>query len=227
MSNIGGKTYAMNVLTPVPRGLTYLINKLIFWAIAKLTWWKWIQNKLLGLITLSLIHYARWAIVRDDQFPHLDPSQPREKLKYPYMFFFSNFNGSWTQYVDSFSMAIPAGLDLLWRKNVKWPNSVPLQPFHKYITFNQIWTDYYYIAYPMAASNDVKKAQDLKDRLSQFIAKENPSDPAAFKKAFNSMLFDVQHDLGQLAPTPIVSLSARAVEERRVDRANTGGNHGA
>ncbi len=226
MSNIGGKTYAMNVFTPVPRGIYYW-NKFVFWAIATLTWWKWLQDRLLGLITLSLIHYARWVIVRDDQFPHLDPSQPREKLKYHYMLFFSNFNGSWTQYVDSFSMAIPKGLNMLWYKNVKWPKSVPLQPFHKYITFNQIWTNHYYIAYPMAASNDVKKAQDLKDRLSQFIAKENQSDPAMFKQAFNTMLIDVQHDLGQLAPTPIVSLSAQAVEERRTAESNPGGKHGA
>jgi hypothetical protein len=124
-------------------------------------------------------------------------------------------------------MAIPFGLDLLWRKNVKWPKSVPLQPFHKYITFNQIWTNHYYIAYPMAASNDVKKAQDLKERLAQFVAKENPSDPAQFKQAFNSMLIDVQHDLGQLSPTPIVSLSAQAVEERREAQARMGGNNGA
>ena len=64
-------------------------------------------------------------------------------------------------------------------------------------------------------------------RLAQFVAKENPSDPAQFKQAFNSMLIDVQHDLGQLSPTPIVSLSAQAVEERREAQARMGGNNGA
>ena len=93
MSNIGGKTYAMNVCTPVPQGTTYWINALIFWAIAKLTWWKWIQDRLLGLITLSMIHYARWTMIRADQFPHLDSSQPREKLKYHYMLFVNYSEG--------------------------------------------------------------------------------------------------------------------------------------
>ncbi len=106
MSNVAGKSYAMNVVTPL-KWHTAWLNKIIFW-FAQLPFFR---GALDGLLTLSLIHYARWAIVKPSQFPRLHPDQPAETIKHTYMFFFSNFNGSWTQYVDSFHMAIPTGLD--------------------------------------------------------------------------------------------------------------------
>ena len=120
MSNIAGKAYAMNLLTPI-RWRWLWLNKFIF----RIAHWKWVQKRTFdGLLTLSLIHYARWVILRDKDFPVLTPDQPAEDFKYSYMLFLSNFNGSWTQYVDSFSMAIPGGLNLLWFKNVGWPKAV-------------------------------------------------------------------------------------------------------
>jgi len=214
MSNINGKSYAMNVVTPVPKGWVTIRNKLLFWLIQNC---KLIQGRLLGLQTLSLIHYARWTILTTKDFPHLDESQPKEKLKYNYMLFFSNFNGSWAQYVDSFSMAIPSGLDLFWHKNVLYPNSVPLQPFHKYITFNQIWTNHYYNAYPLASSNDVKGSQALRESLSKLSTDTQGNNPEGFKYSYNKMLIDMQHNLGLMEHTPIVSLSAQAVADRRND----------
>lgn len=211
MSNIAGKAYAMNVVTPIKQSLLWW-NRLIFWVASRPS----LGNQLIGLITLSLIHYARWAIVSRNQFPHLDESQPKEDLEYNYMFFFSNFNGSWEQYVDSFHMAIPDGLDLFWNKNIKYPKSVPLQPFHSYITFNQIWTNHYYNAYPMASSNDVKSAQNLKAELIDFMNQTDSNEtPEAFQKRFNKLLFDLQADISVMEQTPIVSLSAQAVTQRR------------
>lgn len=213
MSNIAGKAYAMNVITPLSKWTAW-IQKLTFWALTHIKW-SLVQNTLRGLQTLSLIHYARWVILRDDQFPHLHPSQPREKLKYHYMIFSTNFNGSWDQYVDSFSMAISTGLDLFWFKNIKYPCSVPIQPFHHYIKYNQVWTDHYYNAYPMAASNDIKGAQSLKEGVCDFIshtpAQESPLD---FQRRFNQLLLKQQHNLSPMSASPIVSLSAAAVAER-------------
>ncbi len=208
MSNIAGKAYAINVITPI-RGWTTWLNKLIFWAAIKM------PKTLNGLLTLSLIHYARWVIIERDQFPVLSPDQPKEKLKYNYMLFFSNFNGSWAQYVDSFTFAIPSGLDMFWKWNVRYPKSVPLTPFHDYIRFNQIQTDHYYNAYPMASANDVKSAKKLHLALMDFDARldEHASDEA-FQKKFHLLLRDLQHDMGTMQHTPIVSLSAKNVQIR-------------
>ena len=207
MSNIAGKTYAMNVITPIRWYATW-VNRLIFWAATKF------PSTLLGLQTLSLIHYARWVIIPRDKFPHLDSSQPRENLNYSYMLFFSNFNGSWAQYVDSFTFAIPAGLDQFWKWNVRYPKSVPLTPFHDYIRHNQIDTCHYYTAYPMAASNDVKAAQRVKQNLLAFDQASRDKPPEEFLKDYNRLLNSLQLDLGEMRPTPVVSMAAQAVADR-------------
>ncbi|MCP3867396.1 MAG: hypothetical protein GY703_04715 [Gammaproteobacteria bacterium] len=209
MSNIAGKAYAMNVVTPA-KWYWVWVNKLFFWFVQLPGGAAYLK----GLLTLSLIHYARWAIVSPKEFPHLDESQPKEKLKYSYMFFFSNFNGSWDQYVDSFHAAIPQGLDLFWFKNVKYPKSVPLQPFHAYITYNQIWTSHYYSAYPLATSNDIKSARHLTRELRAFSESSARADPLEFHEAYQRLLRDVQQDISIMERTPIVSLSAQAVEQR-------------
>jgi len=207
MSNIAGKAYAMNAITPM-HWYTAWMNRLFFWASGKYT------PFLGGLLTLSLIHYARWVIIKPTQFPRLSADQPKEDLQYTYMFFFSNFNGSWDQYVDSFSSAIPSGLDLFWKRNIKYPRSIPMLPFHRYITGNQIWTDHYYNAYPMASSNDVKSARRVRDALLAFIPDVQQATPEEFQQKYNRLVLGLQHDLSQMDANPVVSLAASSVERR-------------
>lgn len=209
MSNIAGKAYAMSVITPI-RWYMAWINRLFFWVAQKR------PSTLKGLITLSLIHYARWVVIGRRQFPHLHPDQPRENLRYSYMLFFSNFNGSWDQYVDSFTFSIPSGLDLFWKWNIRYPHSVPLTPFHEYIRYNQIETTHYYSAYPLASSNDVKAAKKVAQALAGFDAASQDVSPDAFLKNYYALLRSVQNDLGDMRPTPIVSMSAQQVEKRRL-----------
>jgi hypothetical protein len=210
MSNIAGKAYAMNLITPI-RWFMVPLNKFFFWLIGT-----WIfQSKLRGLITLSMIHYARWVILSADDFPHLGGIQPKEKLRYRYMLFFSNFNGTWEQYVDSFSAAIPSGLNLLWLQNVGWPTAVPEQPFHRYVLHNQRTTDYYYNAYPMAASNDVKSAKRVKDSLVAFIDKTKGAAPDAFFSEYQRLVQNLQNDISMMDASPIVSLATAAITDRR------------
>lgn len=207
MFNIAGKAYAMNVITPVRWYLAWL-NKIIFWAALKF------PSTLNGLITLSLIHYARWVIIGKNQFPHLSPEQPREKLRYSYMLFFSNFNGSWNQYVDSFTFAIPGGLDMFWKWNIRYPKSVALTPFHNYIQYNQIETLHYYNAYPLAAANDIKSAKAVRSALLAFDAQASEGSDAEFLRRYHALLRGLQHDLGDMYPTPIISMAANQVDRR-------------
>lgn len=219
MSNISGKSYAMNVITPLPwyialrtKGLFWVVNKGLDFSI------RFITSALNGLDTLSLIHYARWVVIKPSQFPRLSPDQPKEKLKYNYLLFHSNFNGSWDQYVDSFSSSISSGLNLFWYRNIKYPKSVPMLPFHRYITFNQIWTNHYYNSTPMAASNDVKSAQKVRDSLLQFTQDVDGIDADEFQRKYNALLLALQHDISKMEHTPVVSLSADAASKRRAAR---------
>ena len=207
MSNIAGKAYAMNVITPV-RWYTTWVNRLFFKIVARY------PRFLKGLTTLSLIHYARWVIIPRHKFPRLDKCQPKEDLNYSYMLFFSNFNGSWDQYIDSFTFSIPRGLDLFWKLNIRYTKSVPLTPFHNYIRQNQIYTSHYYSAYPMASANDVKSAKILKNALVQFCKDTRGSGAEDFLKAYHGLLNKLQHHLGEMRPTPVVSMAVRSVEAR-------------
>lgn len=200
MSNISGKAYAINVITPIP-------------------WWKALwqyaafkivvlrPSNLKGLINLSLIHYARWTIIGRKSFPHLAPTQPKENLHYSYMMFESNFNGSWDQYIDSFSFAIPQGLDSFWRFNVGYPKSIPLHGFYDYIRFNQVENNYFYNAYPCASSNDVKSACTLFDNLKEFTDASLDLEDDEFLAAYNKLLQDNQQFLGRMDVGPIFSPS--------------------
>ena len=199
MSNIAGKAYAMNVITPIPWWKA-IWQKLAF------SWVVFFPSNLKGLINLSLIHYARWTIIGRDSFPHLAPSQPKEELNYSYMMFESNFNGSWDQYIDSFSFAIPTGLDLFWKFNIGYPKSIPLHGFYDYIRFNQVETDYFYNAYPCAASNDVKSATHLFHNLKDFSENCLDLGDDKFLEAYNSLLLENQQYLGGMDTGPAFSV---------------------
>lgn len=103
-----------------------------------------------GLKELSFIHFARWVIVPHRTFPRITSQQPKEKLQYDYLFFFSNFNGTGNQYIDAFSAVVSDGLDAIWGWSEKFPGAVPVTPFKEYIARVQFETDYYYEAYPHA-----------------------------------------------------------------------------
>ena len=80
---------------------------------------------------------------------------------------------------------------------------------------NQNWTDYYYSAYPMAASNDVKSAQRVRQSLCEFVGRTASSSPEDFLRQYHGLLKELQGDLGMLAATPIVSLAAEEISARR------------
>ena len=124
MSNIAGKAYAMNVLTPVKPGWTWLQVTLFMLARSK-------PSQLMGLLGLKLIHFARWVMIRRGQWPvvgeeHRRLLQGAPKPRNDYMLFLSNFNGTWDQYIDAFADGIPAGLDLFWYTSTKYPHSIPI-----------------------------------------------------------------------------------------------------
>ena len=127
MSNINGKVYAMNAITPMKPWKTWILRGFFF----LLGHVKPLQK---DLIDLSFIEFARWVVLPRKGFPFLGNGQVKEDLKYDYLLFFSNFNGTWNQYIDAFSAVLSKGLNLVWRWSEKFPGSVPvtlLQGVHR------------------------------------------------------------------------------------------------
>ncbi|NKC17207.1 MAG: hypothetical protein GKR94_34945 [Gammaproteobacteria bacterium] len=206
MSNIAGKAYAMNVVTPT-KPMILWINRLIF-MVGRGT-----PKSLAGLLGLSFIHFARWVLVRRDQWPDL--GQGKQDLQNDYMIFCSNFNGTWDQYIDAFSDGIPNGLDLFWYTATKYPNSIPITPFKDYITHNQIYTNYYYNATPGSAQRDIKCAMRVYDALKDLAARHRRESPEDFAKSYRAALLRVQGCLGDPGYGPVASLDTERADINR------------
>ncbi|WP_010184176.1 hypothetical protein [Sphingomonas sp. PAMC 26605] len=208
MSNLAGKAYAMNVVTPMRPSITW-INILLFMASRA------IPATLAGLLGLGFIHFARWVIIRREQWPQL--GQPQADLANDYMLFCSNFNGTWDQYIDAFADGIPGGLDLFWYASSKYPNSIPITPFKDYIRANQIDTQYYYNATPGSGQRDIKLALSLSHALAGIAARAEGLGDAALAAAFERLLISNQGGLGAPGYAPVASCDTAAADRNRAD----------
>lgn len=206
MSNVAGKAYGMNVITPMRPHRT-LINELIF-ALGRV-----LVSPLQGLLGLKLIHFARWVMIRRADWPDL--GMGKEELANDYMLFISNFNGTWDQYIDAFADGIPNGLNLFWYSSTKYPGSIPITPFKNYIRANQIDTNYYYNATPGAGQRDIKSALKVARVLRDLAAAHKSLTPEAFAKTYGAALTDVQNCLGAQGLAPIASNDTDAADRNR------------
>ena len=207
MSNIAGKAYAMNVITPMPRWCTWIQTALFM--IARIT-----PQTLSGLLGLKLIHFARWVIIRRNQWP--DPAgNGAQTLDKDYMLFLSNFNGTWDQYIDAFADGIPQGLDLFWYASTKYPHSIPISTFKSYITANQIQTNFYYNATPGAAQRDIKAALRVRRELLALADQHRGGDAAAFAKAYREALTRLASSLASPGYAPIASVATQNADVAR------------
>lgn len=205
MSNVAGKAYAMNVVTPM-RPRRTLINQFLFHAARAL------PDRLMGLLGLSIIHFARWVVIRREDWPDL--GQPKEQLLNDYMLFISNFNGTWDQYIDAFADGLPSGLDLFWYSSTRYPKSIPITGFKGYIRANQIDTSYYYNATPGAAQRDVKAALRVRSAVLR-LQEAHAAGPTAFEAAWLRELTRVQNDLGSPGYAPVASNDTARADAHR------------
>jgi hypothetical protein len=197
MSNINGKVYAMNVITPMKPWKTWIL-RLLFILLGA------IKSKQQDLINLSFIEFARWVIVPRHSFPRPDERMDAEELRYDYLLFFSNFNGTWNQYIDAFSAVLYQGLNMIWMWSEKFPGSVPVTPFKEYISRVQFDTDYYYTAYPHATANDLKAAHIVQASFDQLDATAATCTPQEFEAAYLKFMLQVQSHLGETGEPPVV-----------------------
>ena len=197
MSNINGKVYALNAITPMKPWKTLVLRGFFFLL-------RHIKPLQQDLINLSFIEFARWVVLPRKRFPFLGNGQLKEDLQYDYLLFFSNFNGTWNQYIDAFSAVLSKGLNLVWRWSEKFPGAVPVTPFKEYIARVQFDTDYYYTAYPQAAANDLKSAHIVQASLDSLSQRAQSCNPEQFADAYLRFVLEVQAHLGETGEAPIV-----------------------
>lgn len=174
-------------MTPVHPGGTALL-RLVFFLGAH------IKTLNEALSKLSFIHYARWTIVT--AIPYNCEPQKREKLHYDYLFFETNFNGTWDEYIDAFSEVVPDRMKAIWGSSFGFPGPQPVGPFRAYIHANDLPVAHYYAAYPEFPTRVVNAALRVQARVAEFNRRTAAiSDPKQFQAEYSDLLTTIQNDI--------------------------------
>jgi hypothetical protein len=142
---------------------------------------------------LSFIHFARWTLVK--RLPPGGPDAGSERLRYPHLYFESNFNGGWEEYIDAFSHILTRGMRVFWGSAYGFPKPLPTAPFKAYIKRNEIEASHFYAAYPEATTTMVNSALAIEEKVTEFRASAAKLGPDEFAAAWRRLLADVQEDL--------------------------------
>jgi hypothetical protein len=142
---------------------------------------------------LSFIHFARWTLVR--RIPYNGPPQRQETLSYPRLFFESNFNGGWEEYIDAFSHILTPGMKAFWGSSYGFPQPLPTGPFKEYIKENELGSSHYYSAYPQATTTMVLSALELAPAFEAFKRQSQGMPAAEFAEAWEKFLTQMQENL--------------------------------
>lgn len=145
------------------------------------------------LARLSFIHFARWTLIT--KIPYNGPPQREERLNYSHLFFESNFNGGWEEYIDAFSHVLTSGMTSFWGSSYGFPKPLPTAPFKEYIKRNEIEASHFYSAYPESTTTMVKAALELDEKLNAFRRRSAHLGPDAFAAAWRDFLTDAQRCL--------------------------------
>jgi hypothetical protein len=127
------------------------------------------------LARLSFIYFARTALVTG-----IEP-------KRAYIYFESNFNGRFDEYIDVFSYVVPQHMKRIWSCADEFPGPKPSTRFNGYIRRHDFPAAHFYCAYPTATATDVGRALDLRDALKRLARNSGPPDPEAFAIRWNDL----------------------------------------
>ncbi len=146
------------------------------------------------ILQFNFIRFVRWTIV-SPELPFNGAPQQRDKLKYHYLFFESNFDGPWQHYIDAFAYCIPMDIRFCWGRGFDFPAPPPSEPLKRWIAMNSLEGGSYYCAYEHASTRMVAGALTVRERFQTLVAESQQLDASAFKAKYEQFLTDVQGHL--------------------------------
>ncbi len=148
-------------LVDIKPGLFRLVTlRLVLWAINVLAKYKFNQGSLGGIPT---IHFARWLILDNKR-----------------LLFFSNFDGTWENYLGDFIDKASKGLTGVWSNSVGFPKTLLLvfrgalneQLFKLWTRDHQIHTQVWYSAHPRDSVQNVLNSIPIRDQVNRNLSEE-------------------------------------------------------
>jgi len=181
--NVHGQAVALTVFSTVRWWGRVVLPAFFLWIRLR-------SGSLRSLKRLSFIQSARWGLVY--RIPYNGPPQPRRRLHYPHLFFESNFNGGWEEYIDAFSYVLASGMWGFWGSSFGFPGALPAGPFKRYIHENEIVASHYYSAYPEATATIVLAALELAPQVAALREQAADASPEEFALAWRRFITDLQ-----------------------------------
>jgi hypothetical protein len=180
--NVDGQAVALTVLSAVRSW--GLLELPLFFLVIRLG-----RHSLDTLKRLSFIHAARWSIVR--RLPS-NGERGEVRLRCPCLYFESNFNGGWEEYIDAFSYALTLGMGAFWGSSYGFPWALPPSPFKDYIRAHEYVAGHYYSAYPDATATTVLSALDLAPKVKDLRLRAATLSDDQFAAAWRNFLTESQ-----------------------------------
>ena len=147
--NVHGRARALTLLTPIRP----LWTPFLWLVMRSARYHTYFRDHSLQF---KFIYYVRWAVFQE--FPG------GEKKRYPYLFFESNFDIPWRQYIDAFAYVIPKDISVIWGRGFAFPGPPPAEPLKRWIAMNSLEGGHYYSAYPSAGVKMVMSALEARER---------------------------------------------------------------
>ncbi len=185
--NVHGVARALTAIGPLVSGPRYWKLRIGFWARRHIAPYR--NSRARALRRLSFIHFARWVLIPD--LPEADGTS-RRPLRPIYMYFESNFNGPFEEYIDAFSDVLTGPMKVIFGAVHNFPGPQPSGPFKAFIRRHDYAAEHFYSAYPKATATDVGRALTVAEELERLQLDTAGCTPDEFARRWRGFLADVE-----------------------------------
>jgi hypothetical protein len=145
---------------------------------------------------LPTIHFARWVIVRPEQYLYYDTDKVKADAQHPctsWLLFTSNFDGSMKDYLRDFSAFLGEEVDRIWGNCEGYParGSKDFDAYWAYAKKHQLMTQAFYNAYPGLSVPRIHQLATFKALFDDFVdstREPNGGGAQALRDAFDNFV---------------------------------------
>jgi hypothetical protein len=185
--NVHGVARALTAIGPLAPGFRYIRLRIGF--LLRRHWPPFRNARARDLRRLSFVHFARWVLIMDLPAPD---GTCRRRLRPVYMYFESNFNGGFEEYIDAFSYVLTPRMQELFGAAYNFPGPKPAEPFKAFIRRHDYEAEHFYSAYPQTTATDVGRALTVAEAFARLQSDTEGCAPEEFAKRWRGFLTDVE-----------------------------------
>ena len=202
--NRAGQASAFSIATPLRRGwASWLLTLLLLSA--------WIRLLSEPMRRLSFIYFAQWSVL--DSLPG---DEGEERLERPVLYFQSNFNTAFEDYISTFVHSVPWRIRFIWWGALGRPHLFPFSRYMAWTSASSLLHDHYYGAYTTSTTTDVARAVACRGAVGPLVDAARENDVKDFERAWHEFLARLQ---------PLWTRSAPARETSVWEYGRVGNDH--